>query len=380
MIWLFGCVVAVVDLPRPPPDVSLEPDVVVDCNGNADFTTIADAIAASPSGTRIGLSPCTYAEDVDFGAKTLVLFGLDGSAATILDGTGDGSVVRAAHGQSFGTTLAGVTITGGSGDGAAVSLEGGFLSMSDVVLTDNRGGSVIAVDGGMLDATDVAIHDNSPYDAVIYADNASVMLQRATIACDGAPYGVLNHAPVILLDTTISCGDGMGVYAAANDIHVRRSRIESTSYAIYGADAPDTRNERLWLYNSALVGGDTAVFAQYLHVKVENSVIWGDRVGLQLDQCHVESKVRDSVLVGEECGLKGDGFAYDVAWDAVATTCDAEGADLVTADPAFVDPPTDLHPAATSPLVDGGDPEKEDYDGSRRDIGVYGGPGGDGEP
>lgn len=39
--------------------------------------------------------------------------------------------------------------------------------------------------------------------------------------------------------------------------------------------------------------------------------------------------------------------------------------------------PDDLHLALTSPLVNAGDPESFDVDGSRADMGLYGGPDGD---
>jgi hypothetical protein len=66
-----------------------------------------------------------------------------------------------------------------------------------------------------------------------------------------------------------------------------------------------------------------------------------------------------------------------------ANEVDASGLELdpstVTADPQFVGEgrgcEQDVHPQAASPLVDGGDPSLLDDDGSRSDIGAYGGPG-----
>ncbi|RME49773.1 MAG: hypothetical protein D6795_11205, partial [Deltaproteobacteria bacterium] len=57
----------------------------------------------------------------------------------------------------------------------------------------------------------------------------------------------------------------------------------------------------------------------------------------------------------------------------------------ISVDPRFVDTTGDdplawdLHLSSDSPLIDAGDPALLDPDGSRSDIGAYGGPGGDWE-
>lgn len=65
--------------------------------------------------------------------------------------------------------------------------------------------------------------------------------------------------------------------------------------------------------------------------------------------------------------------AWSTGWTEVASD--------VVATPGFArtagEPSTwDLHLLATSPLVDAGDPTLLDADGTRSDIGAYGGPGG----
>jgi hypothetical protein len=52
---------------------------------------------------------------------------------------------------------------------------------------------------------------------------------------------------------------------------------------------------------------------------------------------------------------------------------------IITGDPLLSNPPNNMHLAPLSPCVDAGDPSSEyfDHDGSRNDMGAYGGPGGD---
>jgi hypothetical protein len=367
-----------------------EPDVLVNCAGGGDFTTIAAAIAASPSGTKIGLAPCTYTENVDFLGKSLDIFGVDGSAATLIQGTGVGSVVRVVHGESVGTRLAGVTISGGGQPsdyyGSGLRVDQALLSLDDVVFTaNNQGYAVLYGSGASMELRDVTFTDNRVANGGMIAilDNGSLLAERISMDCTGADYGLYEHNSSIVLDSEISCGRTAAVYVASGELHLRRSRVEGTSYAVYGEDNADTRNERMWLHNSALIGGDTAVYALYMHVKARNDVFIGDRTGLDIEYGHAESYVHDSAAVASACGIRTDGAAYDLGWNAVPVStarCHGDGYSTVEADPQFVDSPDDLHLASGSPLRDAGDPDgdRQDVDGSRNDIGIYGGPEGHG--
>jgi hypothetical protein len=122
-----------------------------------------------------------------------------------------------------------------------------------------------------------------------------------------------------------------------------------------------------------------------MDVDVENSVFLGQSVGLDLPDDREDSHVRNSVMVGADCGLRGEqGVAYDVAWNLfdAGPDCHAGGTHTLTGSPMFVAAPLDLHPAPGSPLIDAGDPDGDldDPDGTRNDLGRYGGPEGDGPP
>ena len=365
------------------------PDVIVDCAGGADFLTITEAIAASQSGTKIGLNPCTYHEDVNFVGKSLNIFGIEGSARTVIDGTGTGAVVKAQHGESLGTRLAGVTVTGGATNGyygSGMNVDLAVMMLDDVVFTGNDVGySVLYTTGAFLEFVDVSYTGNrvEPTGGILVMNNATLLAQRLQVDCTSTDFAIYQHNAMILLDSDIACGDEYGVYSAGNGVHVRRSRIESPGIALFGGDADDTRKERVWLYNSAFIGGDTAVSTLFMNVKGENNVFWGGSVGLDLQYGNIESTMLNSAAIGSTCAIRTDSSAIvDLGWNALeGPDCSVGGHDLVTNGMGFMDAPADFALEVGSALIDQGDPDadSEDVDGTRNDIGQYGGPEGEGQ-
>lgn len=363
------------------------PDVVVDCAGGGDFVTIAEAMAASTSGTRIGLRPCTYVEDLDFAGKSLDVFGIEGSAVTILQGTGGGPVVTATRGESVGTRLAGVTVTGGAaadGYGSALRVDAAVLELDDVVVQGNeRGYAVMYATGAHLDLVDVAFRDNRVMRGgmVVLLDNGSMVAERLEIVCDDdrIEYGLYEHNSTLLLDSRVACGTAAAILVTGGELQARRTEARGGAYGLYAGDNEDDPNERLWLHNSAFAGDEAGALAYYMYVKARNVVFHGGRVGLDLYGARADSWVESSAAVGTACGFRTDGVAPAWAWNAVDGTgasCRAQGAATIEGDPRFVDTSVDFALAADSPLVDAGDPDpdRDDADGTRNDVGRYGGP------
>lgn len=366
------------------------PDVVVDCAGGGDYLTITEAIAGSVSGMKIGLRPCTYNEDINFNGKSLDIFGIEGSAATQVVGTGTTATVLAIRGESVGTRLAGVTVSGGrmtDSYGSGLYVYSAMLQLEDVVLTGALDGySVVYGQAAFLEMVDVTIKENTitagGYALVV--DNGSIVAQRFNLACEGIDYGFYQHNSLILLDSDLRCGDAYGVIVSGGELHMRRSTVVSPGMGIYGEDNDDTRNERLWLQNNVIVGEDAgAVYSAYMHVKAENNVFWGGRSAFEMQYAHIESYLYNNIAVGSRCGLKTDGYAYAMGWNAIQGTveaCNVDAYSSVLVDPAFVEAPEDFHLSPGSPAIDAGNPDKseEDVDGTRNDLGAYGGPEGEG--
>lgn len=262
------------------------PTVVVDCNGGADFTTITEAIAASTSGDRIGLRACTYTENVDYRGKALDIYGLDVREKVIIEAASRAPVVTAARGESIGTRLAHVTLTGGGGGyGSALYVDRALFTLEDAVVRDNgSASSTFYQSAASVRLLDVVAYDNetsSRQGMEVFANDGSMHAVGFHLTCGRTAYAIYQHVDLLLTDSTLDCADAeYGVMIDGGEVHVRRSRIEASSVGVYAEDNNDTRNERVWLFNSIVVGGDQGVATSYMHVKVRNSVLWGGDRGL----------------------------------------------------------------------------------------------------
>lgn len=358
-------------------------DVVVDCNGGADFRTIQAAIDGSVSGTHIGVRPCRYTERIDFRGKSLDIFGIDGSSATTLSGGGSGPVVQAVRGESDGTRLAGFTVTGGSGNGAAIEVSFATLQLEDVILANNgRGsGSVLEADAARVTwaGGGATQNDVGRLGDVVDASGGILAMDGVAVSCDGANSAVTSHNVALVTDSAIACDGNYGWFVERGEIRARRTRFDGGRFGLYAEDADDNRSENAVLINSAMVGDEVGAHVRYMDLDAENCVFLGQEVGLEFLDGRVDSHVHDSVMWGQDCGLRGDPVVVsDVDWNLFdgPASCNAHGSHTLVGDPMFVSAPDDLHPAYGSPLIDAGDPssDADDPDGSRNDLGIYGGP------
>lgn len=381
-------------LPTPTADTGPEPPApptfTVDCNGGADFTTIQDAIDAAVSGDTIGVEPCVYHERIDLLGKRLDVFGTQGSASTTIDGDAQGTVVNVENGEPDGTRLAGFTITDGDddNDGAAIQIEYAAVELEDLVLTGNDGLAILWAVAGIVDLDGVVIHGNTvPTDGqAIYSDGGGLTATRLDVDCDGGSEALYHHNTLILSDSVVQCRTGgYGVHGYHGEDRLLRSWISGGTAGVYVYDVestvelPDNPDERLRMANCAVSGGAVGVDARYMDVAIENSVLVGGDAALSVLALQAGSRATGTVFTGAACGISADApftTSQSAFWDNVADGCGLAVNPAVTADPLFVAWPTDLHLQQGSPLIDAGPaaPASSDSDGTRNDIGVYGGP------
>src|SRR5690349_16437181 len=115
--------------------------LAVCATGDADHTTLADAIAAAPSGSVIEVCPGTYAETLRIDDKRLDIRGLGGAADTILDAGGAGIAIDVRTTGGSGVLIEGFTIRGGDaeqGRGGGVRCEDSTLHLIDSIVRDNH--------------------------------------------------------------------------------------------------------------------------------------------------------------------------------------------------------------------------------------------------
>lgn len=388
LLLLVACVgdVSLGDAPAAaPPDPSAAdhapaaPAWTVDCAGGGDFETLADAVDAAANGDTIAVAPCTYAEALDFGGKTLWIESTGGPDVTVLDAPG-GVAVRAGSGEGPGTALVGFTVTGGGdADSGAVEVDLAALRLEDVVLTGNRGLAPVYVHSGDAELVGVEISGNrSTYGVGILQSKGSLELVDSTLACDGATYGLyLGHGSALIDGTTIDCS---GAYAAYWEHEVGRIQRSVVDGAIGILSEDDHYDDFLHVWNSVVTGG---IAAEYGSLDVRNAVVYG---GIVLTQAFTYTVVEGSVIADATCGIRTDAALLTVRnnafWDVGSAACgldtDPVGVDgNFSGDPLFVDAAGgDWSLAAGSPCVDAGPPDNgyEDVDGTRNDVGAYGGP------
>lgn len=362
------------------------PDITVDCEGGADYRVIQEAIDASVTGDIISVAPCTYRERLFTYGKSIEVYGTDGSEVTIVDAEFGGTLLNVEDGEGAWTRFAGFTFTGGTDTdgGAAVELYSSALDLEDIVITGcDDGYAMIHSLVGWLDLTDVTIVDNDFVDggAAIYADGGSLTARRLTADCDeDGWYALYQHNASLLDETTLTCANGYGFYSYHGELNILRSTVTGGIAGVYTEDEDDTPSERALISNSAIGGGAVGLDARYVHVELTNSVLWGGEAAFSYLLIDTASDVTNSVFTASACGISGDGgslgVTYSAFWDNAADTCTAVGTPTVSADPLFTDFPDDLSLQTGSPLIDAGHPSEayNDADGSRNDIGRWGGP------
>ncbi|MBI4511027.1 MAG: hypothetical protein HY698_15445 [Deltaproteobacteria bacterium] len=345
------------------------------CNGtwDAQVPTTCPSIqhaldTAAMSGVNAGtiaLEPGVYYESINFRGARVRLVGTLGPEATILDGGGRGPVVTFATGEGAGAILDGITIRNGnnaSGPGGIMVTDASPILRNLVVQGNtswNTGGGIKLVrSAAVLDA--VLIANNVAEDGGgLYVDSSTgVQVRHVRLIRNQARY---DGAGVFALDSTLFISNTV---LAANDA----SNGVGGAFSVLGGDVTVTnatiRANRA-MYGSALRLGSMARVTVANVIFASNQGSWGGAISL--------AGSSPSTLALSYCDFwensPSDGYV-------------PEGSGILRVDPTFAntwpsDPlEWDLHLGASSPLLDTGDPAILDGDGTRSDMGAYGGPGG----
>jgi len=159
------------------------------------FDSIATALAQAPSCLVVGPGSYGGGHVVD---DDLIMAGLEGAEATVLDAAGDGPVVEVLSGS---VTLSGLTLTGGAGSsslgsytaGGAVQAWGaGRLVINDSTLSANQaqyGGALFGPEKGELSLSGTAFQDNvaDTSGGAVYA--FAVTMADCELSGNSAEYG-----------------------------------------------------------------------------------------------------------------------------------------------------------------------------------------------
>ncbi len=348
-------------------------DWTVDCAGGGDFESIGDAIDAAASGDWIEVAPCTYQEQIDFGGKALWISSSDGPDTTIIDANNRGWVVQATHGEGDQTALVGFTLSGGSG--GAVYVDYAALRLENIVLKDIRGEYGIYAASADLEIDGLTMDNVTASYAAIAGERGALQIVNSEVTC-GRGYGVYSAHGSALVDwSTIDCSGGQATFWNHTTGRMQRTTVIGRTYVLHEDDHYDDAIKMENVYHKGSIEQTYGTFW------FRNSMLDGGTA--TLNTVYEASIVQASVFQGASCAISSDAL-FDVSYsDFSGTSPDCTGVSTwvgsngnIDDDPGFVNAAGgDWHLATGSALINAGlDGSADDVDGSRNDIGIYGGP------
>ncbi len=407
-----------------------EPVIVDAINGNTSgMGTNSDPLASLQAGIDQAMGCVlaragTYAETIDFGGKSIAVRSIDGAQLTSIDpGTLPCDVSNAsscvaavtiASGTNATPTLAGFTITGGSG--------ATFYSSTSTTCADsapsNQGNNTCTVHlyeycgGGIYVAGD----DPTLEDLTVHANLLPDFTQQAAGSFEQIwrySYGgglCIQGGNVSLegVEVTSNQADtGGGIYAASGTM-VSLSRafvwnnVSSDGGGFYLDGADLSAINAVLTCNQADVDGGGIFTSGGGTVALTNTSLYGnasstsgEQRGSQLFQQNNGTVQLHNVITeanSSVVALYGSGtgqFSYNDVYNSSDNALTyggtfTAGAHDISSDPSFsdahcsIESPPDFTLRTSSPAIDAGDPDAayNDIDGTRNDMGGYGGPDG----
>jgi hypothetical protein len=366
-----------------------------DCDGEvdyeidvpADYARITDAISAAGTGDRVCVLAGTYVESVSLD-KDIVLEGQDRDT-TVLD-AGGGSPVLTLDGNSAVAEVRGFTLTGGVGSSAVVlrSTNSDAL-LADLLFEDNAAegdaqctGALVAVDGGHLVMDRIEVRNNT----VACYDVWGLFFFR------GAASAALSHVRLTgnTIEAELDVHGGFTVYSGA-ELTMDNLVIAGNTISARGVSAPTVKAIALASEGGVVTVTNAAIHGNVVDVgagTVQSGVIHDTSGSIALSNVSISSNTVSAATIVATVNQGANSYGYcnihDQAEPAFESMADPRGSGgTIDVDPGFVDESAtdparwDLTLEDGSAMRDQGSPDLVDTDGSRSDIGAYGGPEGE---
>ena len=308
-------------------------DWVVCDDATGDYTDLQEAIDAAPDGARIGVCAGTWGP-VEIVGRELSLIGLDGLMDTMIDG-GSGRGLYAAEST---LSLEELSIRGNTTSFAsALYLLNSDTTLNNVRIAYSYGKSVGYIEGG-----------TAVWDGMILEENQT----SGTVFSSDADALELSHCVMRNNETTVQTFSMTGAALVSNCLFY--DNAGSSVVQLYGDSGQVMSN--VVFYNNTN--------ADYIVIAESGAVITG---------AVYANNTSDYDVV-----YSGGAYEYSVFYNNSYDTA-ITGTGLSRVDPHFVDADAgDFTLDTYSPCIDAGNPlsSYDDADGSRNDIGAFGGPGG----
>ncbi|MFH1462936.1 MAG: MopE-related protein [Pseudomonadota bacterium] len=349
-------------------DVDETPSTDVCWDGSAPNTTVQDAIDDAADGDVITICAGTYEENLSVASLEVTLEGEGGPDGVVLDG---GSGIGLQVSGSSLLTLSNLTLRGYSGaalTGGALDCDSSLVLLADVVIS----GATTSTTAGyaiFLDDCD------TEFDGLIFEDNQA----RIWLGADTGGTLTVHHS--LFRGNSYPSGGTIGLLFSVskvsteiyNNLFVNNDVIGSSSYAaaLYGSTTASH-----WVYNNTTYGNTAhtgGMYAWYLsgsNITFENNI------------------VASNTSFGTGVGKSGTGTmeyndSYGHSNNFVCSGCTTSSTNLQQ-DPRLNNPSSLDFTLNTgfSPCINAGNPLAgyNDLDGTRNDMGAFGGPEGTWDP
>lgn len=294
-------------------------DYVAELEGkDRTFSSIQDAIVDAADGDVVLVQPGTHHERIDFHGKDVIVRSVEGPLATVLDGDLGGTVVSARAMEPATAMLEGFTITNGTG----VDPEGR--------------------------------EPGTPHGGGIYVENADLVIRHNIVEGNEAKIGggiYLRHGGATVENNLI-----IGNYAGQGGGGVTCTNCKGpVRYNTFVDNTADSGPIGEWFYEPQ---GD--LIGNILVVSED------DRFAIRFMQ-----------PLGYTFAIEHNLLYPEIPWVEPGnpeSTQFPEDVATILSDPELQ---ADYRLSSTSPAIDAGPEEDLDPDGSRADIGAFGGPHGD---
>ena len=334
----------------------------------ADYPTIQAGINASTDGDTVLVQPGTYVENINFNGHNVVLGSLfltTGDTAyiaeTVIDGDSSGSVVTFESGEDSTTCLKGFTI------------EYGFSTY---------GGGIYIVDSDPTIADNIICHNTAYYSNSEFGQGGGIycldfygIITKNIIYTNGAEWG----GGIYCLRSNCSISYNL---IRDNTASGHAEHYDAGGGGIYISDSSILIEGNLIFYNRAAAGLAFAygggLFSAFSETTLINNTVYqntsDDSPYDALQEINLYGgtmAVRNTIIWSEEHTIAINGYG-DILIEYSDVINGYEGEGNIDIDPLFFDPRTrNLNVCTQSPCIDAGDPNIEDPDSSRSDIGVF---------
>jgi len=268
--------------------------------------TIQQAIDDANDGDTVIVSPGTYAENINFNGKNIIVRGIDPNdpetvAATVIakktsiGGPAEGSVVTFANGEGPGAMLSGFTITGGYGTADTSISEANYIFWGAGIFCKNASPTITC---------NVITGNNGPHE--MEGDNS----EQWQLGYGGG-IGCIGSSAIIIRNIikNNSAYAGAGIMTSGKDIKISNNLI---------------------YYNSAFIGGGVVLLGGRLfnNTIVSNDASLGDETGMggnvyavcdpDFDQTSILNNIIYNAKSGGGVFLQGNcgdsSFAFNNVW------------------------------------------------------------------